>query len=153
MKGFFIFCAFLFLIGFCLIFSLVESTNNYIFIESQSTCKVTISGAVDNPNTFEVSSDTFVIEVIRMAVPKYNADLDSIDKYVFVENNLKISIPYGIININIADLDELCELQGVGAVTAQKIIDYRTITPFRTIEDFKNIGNSIYENNKDRITV
>lgn len=63
----------------------------------------------------------------------------------------------GKVNINTADLTQLQTLSGVGPVTAQKIIDYRTQSGrFSTIEDLKNvsgIGDKTFEKLKDSITV
>lgn len=61
------------------------------------------------------------------------------------------------ININTAEQTELEEIPGVGASTAQKIIEYRkTNGKFKNIEDIKNvngIGDSKFENMKEKICV
>lgn len=60
------------------------------------------------------------------------------------------------ISINNATKEELTKLNGIGEKTAEKIIEYRKGTKFKTIEDIKNvsgIGESLYEKIKDSITV
>lgn len=62
-----------------------------------------------------------------------------------------------LVNINKATKEELCELQGIGESTADKIITYRKENGnFKQIEDIKNvpgIGDAKYENIKDKISV
>jgi len=61
------------------------------------------------------------------------------------------------VNINTANLEELCTLSGIGEVKAQAIIDWREENgSFETIEDImkvKGIGAKTFEKNKDRLTV
>ena len=63
----------------------------------------------------------------------------------------------GLININTANSNELQKLNGVGPVTAQKIIDYRTNHGmFKRIEDLMNvsgIGSKTFEKLREYITV
>jgi len=62
-----------------------------------------------------------------------------------------------LININTAESEELQKLSGVGPVTAQKIIDYRTKRGgFKRIEDLMNvsgIGSKTFEKLRDYVTV
>lgn len=52
-----------------------------------------------------------------------------------------------LVSLNEATSEKLQTLKGIGAVTAQKIIDYRNTTGFKTIEDImkiKGIGEKTY---------
>ncbi|PRQ11670.1 competence protein ComEA [Corynebacterium sp. 13CS0277] len=63
----------------------------------------------------------------------------------------------GVININTADAATLATLPGVGAKTAQAIVDYRTAQgPFRAVEELqqvKGIGPAKYSQFEGRIRV
>lgn len=139
---------------------------------------VDIGGAVKSPGVYQVSKDTRLFEVIEMAGGLSDeADADHVNRASFVEDGQKIIIPVkgsegtadmttasvgadgadnGLININTASADELKTLSGVGDVTAEKIIEYRSSKAFKSIEDIMSvdgIGSKTYEKIKDRITV
>lgn len=61
------------------------------------------------------------------------------------------------VNINTASAGELASLNGVGAKTAQAIIDYREMMGrFNTVDDLtkvKGIGTKTLEKNRHRLTV
>ena len=61
------------------------------------------------------------------------------------------------VNINIADINELMTLSGIGEAKAKAIVAYRTENGnFNSIEDIMNVsglGESIFEKIKDSITV
>lgn len=138
---------------------------------------VDIGGAVEEPGVYEVAKDTRLFEVIEMAGGlSEDADPDHVNRASFVEDGQKIIIPVkgseytddgkaaafspeavsGLININTASADELKTLSGIGDVTAEKIIEYRSSTAFKSKEDIMSvdgIGSKTYEKIKDDITV
>lgn len=60
------------------------------------------------------------------------------------------------ININSAPTEMLQTLPGVGPALAERIISYRSETPFETIEDIKKvkgIGDATFEKIKGLLTV
>lgn len=139
---------------------------------------IDIGGAVISPGVYQVAKDTRLYQVIEMAGGlAEDADTDSVNQASFVEDGQKIIIPVkgaasddaassdtqssaginaeGLVNINTASAEELKTLNGIGDVTAQKIIEYRSSNLFRNKEDIMSvngIGNGIYQKIKDRIT-
>ncbi len=139
---------------------------------------VDISGEVKNPGVYQVKKGTRLVDLIEKAGGlTQKANLDAINQASFVEDGSKIIIPSkdgssessgetgetssgitatGKVNINQASQDELMTLPGVGAVIAQRIIEYRSANRFGSIEDIKNvkgIGDATYEKLKDLIAV
>ncbi len=153
-----------------------ELTSSEIYVD--------IGGQVSKPGVYQVSEGTRVYQLIELAGGlTENADTDSINQASFVEDGEKIIIPKkvsdaslsdeavsssseetvvskgtvsgGLVNINIASKDELKTLNGIGDVTADKIIEYRKSNRFKKKEDIKSvkgIGDGIYEKIKDNIT-
>ena len=63
----------------------------------------------------------------------------------------------GATNLNTASVDDLDELPGVGPVTAQSIVDWRTENgPFRSVDDLlevRGIGEGTLGDLRDLVTV
>lgn len=140
---------------------------------------VDIGGEVNNPMVAQLKEGSRVDDAIMAAGGvTENADLTQINRAAFVEDGEKILIPsredeglYGEpgdemavtgyrderININTAGSEELQLLDGIGPVTAQKIIEYREENGrFRSIEDIKEvsgIGDKTFEKFKDDIRI
>ncbi|MDI1471625.1 helix-hairpin-helix domain-containing protein [Thermodesulfovibrio sp. 1176] len=75
---------------------------------------------------------------------------------------LLLSVPFVVyggekIDINTATAKELMKLPGIGAVLAERIVEYREVNgKFKNIEEIKKvkgIGNAKFEKIKDMITV
>ena len=146
---------------------------------------VHVIGAVPRPGLYEFAEGARVQDAIDAAGGLLaSANVDSLNLAELLEDSQQLNIPYQegaaptevsdtvvlpsstqestpdpdvvLVNINTATLEELDTLPGVGPTTAQKIIDYRTNTPFSTIEDImkvSGIGPSIFENMKLLIVV
>lgn len=64
---------------------------------------------------------------------------------------LSASMMWATVNINTASKSELMELPGIGDKKADAIIEYRTKSKFKTIDEIKSvsgIGDKIYEDIK-----
>ena len=62
----------------------------------------------------------------------------------------------GRVDLNSASVEELAQLPGIGPAKAQAIVSHRSANPFRKPEDLrdvKGIGDKLYEQLKDQITV
>lgn len=131
---------------------------------------VDIGGEVKNPMVVELEEGSRVEDAINAAGGvTEDADLTEINRAAFLEDGDKILIPtkpdaldgvgtagtsdsnskgsiYGTysdsrININTANSEELQKLDGIGPVTAEKIIEHReTHGRFETIEDLKDVS-------------
>lgn len=137
-----------------------------------------ITGAVPRPGVYALPKDARMQDAISAAGGFLaEADKTQINLAALLEDGQQLNIPYieggspvlgtpvpevetsttELININIAPLEELDTLPGIGPTTAQKIVDYREQNgPFISAEDIINvsgIGPGTYERIKDLITV
>jgi competence protein ComEA len=138
--------------------------------------RVYISGAVVNPNVYDLPPGAIVQDVVQMAGgPTADADLDRINLAEPLSDGQHIYVPHvgevvvqdvqpgtdnatsGLVNINTAMQEQLESLPGIGPVIAQRIIEYREANgPFGVIEDIMNvpgIGPATFEDIRDLITV
>ncbi len=145
------------------------STENLFFVY--------VVGAVYKPGVVEVEEGTRLYQVIQKAGGALEtADLSKINLASIVKDEQKITVPYienkedkvndnsanvqagvRLVNINTASETELQTLNGIGASTAKKIVDYRNQNgDFNTVEEIMNvsgIGQSKFDSIKDDITV
>jgi len=145
---------------------------------SSSKIYVDVKGAVYKPGMYCLTNDKRVNDVIKMAgglteqadVKQVNYALKLVDQMVIyipqigevVANNISATSSSNSktdkkVNLNIATLEELQTLTGIGAKKAQKIIDYReTNGLFTKIDDLQNVngfGAKTVEKLKDNLMV
>lgn len=136
---------------------------------------VHISGQVYNPGVVVLESGARLIDAVNLAGGlKKDADMDKINLAKKLSDEEKIYIPKigeeyvevtesggskdssGKIDINTCSKEELLALPGIGEVLADRIIDYREKSKFKSIEDIMNvsgIGKGRFEDIKDLIIV
>jgi len=143
--------------------------------------RVYVSGAVHAPDVYELSADSIVKDAITAAggvteeadedainmalplsdgaqvhVPRLDDDLPappSISTSVPQTPSSPPSGPAGKVNINMATVEELDTLPGIGPAMAERIIEGR---PYGNVDDItrvKGIGEATFEKLKDLITV
>jgi competence protein ComEA len=141
------------------------------------TVIVYVSGGVNAPDVYQLPSDGRIKDALIAAggltddavVEKLNlADKLSDGIHIHVprqtdsaeaENvpDTAAKAAGGLININVANVDDLQELPGVGRSFAQRIVDYRESNgPFVTIDDIKKvkgIGDSLFSKIAPLITI
>jgi len=120
------------------------------------------TAALDTLNQAETVSDgqKIIIESLDENSPYYAvsaADGSTEESMVQTQSAVKMTEDGAVVNLNLATLEDLQLLPGVGPSTAQKILNYRTEHgSFRKPEDLKKIsgiGEKIYENLKDFIEI
>lgn len=143
--------------------------------EEADEIMVHISGQVYNPGVVVLKPGARLIDAVKLAGGlKKEADLDRINLAKKLSDEEKIYIPKigeeyiettgsessndssGKIDINTCSKEELLTLPGIGEVLADRIIEYREKSKFKTIEDIMNvsgIGKGRFEDIKDLIIV
>lgn len=124
---------------------------------------VEIRGEVRFPGIYQIKKGSMINDLVKLAGGlSSNADTSSINLVSLLYNHQKVYIPKigekevnsggeenTLISINQGTLTELCEIPGIGKVTAKKIIDYRESSgPFQKLEDImkvEGIGNETYK--------
>lgn len=151
-----------------------ESEENVAEVEKNSERKVLVhvAGAVFNEGIYELSSDSRVNSAVEKAVPLSNADLGRLNLAEPVRDGQKITVPYKTesesahvveddredkVNINSASSGDLQKLPGIGPVLSERIVQHRDSEGYfenpEELMDVSGIGESIYENVKEHITL
>lgn len=119
--------------------------------QAPDTIEAEIKGAVENPGVYTLKYGATIQDLIQAAGGETLAAdlsalslLDSLENgqvIVVGKNNLDGSSP--LVSINTATKEELMTLPGIGSSMADRIIEYRTTTPFQSLEqlmEVKGIG-------------
>lgn len=150
--------------------------------QANETIKVHIAGEINKEGVYEVNNGDRLDDLVKRAggLTK-DANSKKINLAMKLEDQMKIYIPsiYDFedepsttnenllildkpsteiekININKASKEELMTLPNIGEKRAEAIIEYRENSPFKKIEDIKNvtgIGEKFYQSLRDLITV
>ncbi|MPN19777.1 hypothetical protein SDC9_167149 [bioreactor metagenome] len=138
---------------------LVVGTIYNNFIKENIKSNLISSDALNNTldSLSELEKTTFVGSNIENEPVPELAKADTIVKpNTFTQQKINKKDFKGIVNINKASKTQLMQLYKIGEKTAEKIIEYRLITPFVRKEDIikvKGIGPKTFEQIKDNISV
>lgn len=95
-----------------------------------------------------------LVDGSKIYIPKVGELINSNNKIINkIETEQKVLGVESLININNATISELDVLPGVGAVTAQKIIDGRPYQKIEELTEKKIVNKSVWEKIKDKISV
>jgi competence protein ComEA len=138
---------------------------------------VHVVGAVRRPGLYHLRTGSRIADAVRRAGgTTRKADLESINLAAPLEDGLQVVVPRkvsapapgsallpgapaepaGPVHLNTATLEQLDTLPGVGPVTAQKIVDWRSANgAFRSVDDLDaipGIGPARIEQLRDLVT-
>ena len=133
---------------------------------------VHVVGAVRRPGLFKLAEGARVADALaRAGGPARRADLAAVNLAAPLADGQQVVVPARLppgsapagaaatgakVSLAIATLDQLDELPGIGPITAQKIVDWRTAHgPFRSVEDLDDvpgIGPARVEQLRDLVT-
>jgi competence protein ComEA len=133
---------------------------------------VHVVGAVRRAGLFRLKEGARVADaLVRAGGPTRKADLSAVNLAAPLADGQQVVVPArlpagsapgaavaagGKVSLAIATVDQLDELPGIGPITAQKIVDWRTSHgPFRSVEDLDDIpgiGPARIEQLRDLVT-
>lgn len=156
---------------------LFENEENSEVIENNEKIMVHVAGEVKYQGVVILEEGQRVVDAIEAAGGETeNADLNKLNLAYVLTDGEKLYVPNkedenkeyvmtgngeekqdGLININVATVEDLQKLPGIGESLAERIVMYRTQNgKFNSIEDIKNvtgIGENKFANIKDLIKI
>lgn len=152
-----------------------EPKDGIIFETNEASASskiiIDVAGAVVKPGVYELLGDSRIQDALVAAGGLSSlADRDYVSRNLNLalklKDGVKIYIPKAgesvsqktqnsesQININTASLSQLDKLPGIGPVTGQKIIDNRPYQDIQELLNKKIVGQKVFEQIKERITV
>lgn len=120
------------------IYSFVLPEENVAKIVSEPQIAIIVEGSYNETLIFKQTPTIGdVLEKLEIE------NVYGFDQTIVLESQTVFYIPdanLDLISLNNATMDELMTIKGIGPKTAQKIIDYRNQSPFKTIEDIQNVS-------------
>lgn len=135
----------------------IQSINT----EELTMISVEVRGEVEKEKIIKIPLGSHFEDILSYIELNKDADISMFSLNDVVYNNQIIVIPKtkenNLISINTADVEELCNLPGIGEKMANRIIEYRQSNgSFRELDDLKNIkgiGDKKYDKIKQYITL
>lgn len=152
------------IVALCLVFSYMMTKKQNKEVKPQEI-QVYVKGEVVNPGVYTLKSDSRIQQLVDAAGGfTDNADIDDInlsekviDEEVIIIPKLNINNNTSLVNINTATGGQLDDLPGIGEGFAKRIVEYRekygNFKKKEYIMNVKGIGESLYEQIKDMITI
>lgn len=127
----------------------------------RKTKQIEVKGEVERPGIYTVDIHADTAEVLKKAGGlKKGADASTINQTQNLSDHSVVVVgkqqQQKKISINAASAEELQTLTGIGPSMAQRIIEYRRIQPFRTLEDImkvKGIKEKLFAKIREQITL
>lgn len=148
----------------------IPTNNDAVPNDEENTVIVYVTGAIQSPGLYKVSSRSTIGDVIKEAggaLPY--GDVESINLAENVQSGQHIHIRFNFhgnpesllrnqkVNINTATIKELDSLPGIGSTMAKRIDEYRQSKgAFTSIEDIKHvkgISDGVFKKLRDKITI
>ena len=148
----------------------IPTNNDAVPNDEENTVIVYVTGAIQSPGLYKVSSRSTIGDVIKEAggaLPY--GDVESINLAENVQSGQHIHIRFNFhgnpesllrnqkVNINTATIKELDSLPGIGPTMAKRIDEYRqskgTFTSIEDIKHVKGISDGVFKKLRDKITI